>query len=82
MITGANNIGNGGAFLVDNGILNLNMSALYIEGGTITGNYATNGSGIYWNSDGVLVMDGGVISGNVVPDFKDGKTHAVLVTVK
>lgn len=72
MITGANNIGNGGAFLVDNGILNLNMSALYIEGGTITGNYATNGSGVYWNSDGVLVISDGVISGNYATENGGG----------
>ena len=29
-----------------------------------------------------ITVDGSVINGNVVPDFKDGKTHTVIVTVK
>jgi hypothetical protein len=64
MITGANNTGNGGAFLVDNGALNINKSALFLEGGTISGNYAANGAGIYWNSDGLLILTDGAITGN------------------
>ena len=64
MITGANNTGNGGAFLVDNGALNINKSAVFLEGGTISGNYAANGAGIYWNSDGLLILTDGAITGN------------------
>ena len=64
MITGANNTGNGGAFLVDNGAFNIEKSAILLDGGTITGNYAANGAGIYWNSDGLLIITDGAITGN------------------
>ena len=64
MITGGNNTGNGGAFLVDNGAFNIEKSAILLDGGTITGNYAANGAGIYWNSDGLLIITDGAITGN------------------
>lgn len=58
-ITGANNIGNGGAFLVERG-------SLYIDGGEITGNKAKQGAGIYANSQNCafIYIDGGKITNN------------------
>ena len=56
-ITGGNNKGNGGAFFVYNGSINL-------EGGEISGNKAKNGAGIYWESRNNLCVYGGTITQN------------------
>ena len=29
-----------------------------------------------------VIVDGRAIEGNIIPDFKDGKTHAVVATIK
>ena len=66
-ITGANNTGNGGAFLVEYGTLN-------IGGGIITGNKAENGAAIYCDDldDAYINVDGGKISGNTAEEGGGG----------
>lgn len=56
-ITGANNTGNGGAFLAERG-------GLYILGGKISGNKAANGAGVYWESKNNFCICDGEITGN------------------
>ena len=58
-ITGGNNTGNGGGFYIDYG-------RVYLKGGEITGNKATNGGGIYGTNtnDTFVYMLGGKISNN------------------
>ena len=63
VITGNNATGYGGGIYIKEGQI-----SLVINGGTISGNQAASGGGVYWECSGNFTMNSGTISGNTAND--------------
>lgn len=64
VITGGYNTGNGGGIIIGNHLI--------LKGGTIAGNVANRGGGLFCTSGGILEMTDGKIMANIATDSSDG----------